>query len=405
MADFRCRLATATGEVLERDYSAADAGALRRDLERQDFLVLSVESRSTVAAAVSGMFRRRPRVPMREFLIFNQEFAALIKAGLPIVECLSLLLERRKNPVFRAALANVRDRVKAGESLSDAFAAHELFPPLYASNLASGERSGEIATVLARFVEYTQTVQGVKRKVVAALVYPAILLTLASFVTGVLLTYVLPKFEDFFRGFGAELPLITRVVMAISVGLRRYALLWVGIVVFGTLCFVIWKRTPAGRRGWERVTYRLPVVGPVAQQFVITRFARTLGTLVAGGIPLVSCLEIVARSIGTPLYTEAINGVAVKIREGAALWSSLDETRLVPDLMVEMVKVGESSGSLAQMLQYVADFTDQEIDTRLQRMVALIEPALLVTMALIVGSLLLSIYYPLLQAYARAQGL
>ncbi len=405
MPDFRCRLATATGEVLERDYSAADAATLRRDLERQDLLVLSVEARSTVAAAVAGIFKRRQRVPMREFLIFNQEFAALVKAGLPIVECLSLLLERRKNVVFREALANVRDRVKAGESLSDAFAAHDLFPPLYASNLASGERSGEIATVLGRFVQYTQTVQGVKRKVLAALVYPAILLTLASFVTGVLLTYVLPKFEDFFRGFGAELPLITRVVMAISVGLRNYALLWVALIIVAVGSFVVWKRTPVGRRGWERVTYRLPVVGAVVQQFVVTRFARTLGTLVAGGIPLVSCLEIVGRSIGTPMYTDATGDVATKVREGAALWSSLDETKLFPDLMVEMVKVGESSGSLAQMLEYVADFTDQEIDVRLQRMVALVEPALLVTMALIVGTLLLSIYYPLLQAYARAQGL
>jgi type IV pilus assembly protein PilC len=342
---------------------------------------------------------------MSDFLIFNQEFAALIRAGLPIVESISLLLERRKDPAFRSALDDVRNRVKSGESLSDAFAAQPVFPPLYASTLASGERSGEIATVLGRYVKYIQTIQSVRRKVVSALIYPAILTTMALCVTLVLLTYVLPKFEDFFLGFGAELPLITRVVLGASTGIRSYALIWIPSIAGSVLAFVLWRKTPAGRRTWERFVYRVPVFGRIVQEFVVTRFSRTLGTLVAGGIPLVTCLEIVSRSIGTPVYADATARVANKIREGGGLWNSLEESHLFPDLMVEMVKVGESSGSLAEMLEYVSDFTDQEIDNRLQRMIALVEPLLLVAMALVVGFLLLAIYYPLLQVYASSKGM
>ncbi len=402
MADFRCRLATSTGEVIERDFSANDANTLRRELERQEYLVLSVESRSGLVGALSGLVKRKKKVNMGEFLIFNQEFAALIRAGLPIVESLSLLIERRKNPVFRGALQDVRDRVKGGESLSDAFAAQTIFPALYASTMASGERSGEIATVLTRYIKYVQTLQGVRRKVTSALIYPAILISMASVVTLVLLTYVLPKFQDFFTGFGAELPAITRIVIGLSNVLRNYFLVWVAAVVGGTLLFVVWRRTAAGQRAWERVTYRLPLIGPVMQQFVVTRFSRTLGTLVAGGIPLVTCLEIIGRSIGTPLFADATARVGSRVREGGALWSSLEETHLFPDLMIEMTKVGESSGSLAEMQEYVSDFIDQEIDTKLQRLIALVEPLLLVAMALIVGTLLLSIYYPMLMAYSSA---
>lgn len=404
MADFRCRLATASGEILERDYSAPDAPSLRRDLERQDLLVLSIESRSPLAGAVTGLLRRRRHIPVADFLVFNQEFTALVRAGLPIVESLSLLLERRKNPVFRAALVDVRDRVRNGESLSDAFAAQPALPPLYASTLASGERSGEIATVLTRYIKYVTIIQNVRRKVLAALIYPAVLVVIATIITLVLLTWVLPRFQDFFAGFGTDLPLITQVVLAASNALRTYWLLWIGALAGAVLLFAVWRRTPGGRRAVERFSYRIPLVGRIRQEFVVSRFTRTLSTLIAGGIPVVSCLEIIARAIGTPLYEAATQHVAGRIREGAGLASSLEETGLFPDLALEMVRVGESSGSLAEMLEFVADFIDQEIETRLQRLMALVEPALLVFMALIVATLLLAIYYPMLQVYSAGGG-
>lgn len=403
MPTFRCRLATATGEIVERDYPAPDIPALRLDLERQDYLVLSISKRSSFAAAVGEVFRRRRKVRMGEFLFFNQEFVALIRAGLPIVESLTMLMERRKNPAFKAALADVRDRVKGGESLSDAFAAQGLFPALYASTLASGERSGEIATVLTRYIKYTKTIMGVRKKVIAALTYPAILISLAIVLILVLLTYVLPQFESFFSGFGSDLPLLTVGVIWISNLLSNYWYIWLGSILGLGLIVMVWKRTPAGQRVLEGLTYRLPMVGSIARKFVTTRFARTLGTLISGGIPMVTCLEIVSRALSTQIYGGAISGVALKIREGAALWSSLEDTNLFPDMMVEMVKVGESSGAVAEMLEHVADFTDEEIEHELQTMVSLVEPALLVFMAIVVALLLLSIYYPLLKIYSTAQ--
>lgn len=402
MPDFRCRLATASGQIVERDYSAPDADVLRRDLERQDYLVLSIQRRSSMALAASGLLQRRRKVKLRDFLIFNQEFAALVRAGLPIVEALGLLIERRKQPLFRAALEDVRDRVRAGESLSDAFEAQGVFPPLYASALASGERSGEIATVIGRYVAYAQTIYEVRKKVVSALTYPLILVGLSIGLAFLLLLYVLPRFEEFFEGFNTELPAITVAVLGLARFLQDYGLLVAAGFAATVVLFVVWRRTPVGRRASERALYRLPVVGPTAQKFVQTRFCRTLGTLVAGGIPLVTCLETLQRSIGSAVYEDAIRTVTNKIREGAALWQSLEETGLFSDMAIEMIKVGESSGSLPEMLAEIADFLDRELETDLQTMVSLFEPILLVTMALMVGSMLLAIYMPLLQIYSNA---
>jgi type IV pilus assembly protein PilC len=402
MAEFRCRLATPSGEVVERDFTAGDEVELRRELERQEFLVLGMQRRSALISAASDLFsRRRRKLNLNEFLYFNQEFAALVRAGLPIVESLGMLLERRKNLAFRSALEDIRDRIRSGESLSEAFGAHEMFPPLYASTLASGERSGEIATVLDRYVSYMKIITGVRSKVRAALTYPAVLVALSLGLVAMLLTYVLPKFEGLFRDFGAELPLITRSVLGLSTFIRDNWWLLLLSLVGAVVGLAVWRRTPAGRRMLERAMYRMPFAGSISSKFVVTRFARTLSTLIAGGIPLVTCLEIVSRAVGVGIFRDAISGVALKIREGAALWSAIEETRLFPDLLVEMVKVGESSGSLAEMLEHVADFTDQEIERDLQIMMSLIEPLLLIALALIVGFLLLAIYYPLLIIYAN----
>lgn len=403
MPEYRCRLATADGEVVSKDFVAADEETLRAELSSQDYLVLKIQRQSAALGALTDLFSRRAKLSMAEFMLFNQEFAALLKAGLPIIEALTLLLERRENPALREALEDVRDRVRTGESLAEAFAAQACIPPLYSSSLASGERSGEIDTVLNRYIQYSQTIANVKSKVVAAVTYPIILVAFSIGLMMLFLLYVLPKFQSFFDQLGSEMPFVTRAVVFVSDFLRGNWLILIVGISLAIFSIKVWQRTPGGKRAIEALIYKIPLVGGIAQRFVMTRFARTLGTLVQGGLPLVVCLEIVARAVETPIYRAGVEQVARKVRDGSPLWSTLDETGLFPGMMIEMVKVGESSGAVAEMLDHVANFTDGEIEHKLQRLIAIIEPLMLVFMAIIVGIMLLAIYYPMLVAYSNSE--
>jgi type IV pilus assembly protein PilC len=402
MPEFTCRVATPSGEVFDKVYTGADENALRRDLENQDLMILDVRRRNPVVHQLMRALRLQGGIASREFLFFNQELRALLHAGLPIVPSLDILLERRKNKVFRNSLIDVRDRVKGGEALSDAFAAQgDLYPPLYAASLASGERSGELASVIERYVAYLQKVISIRRKVVSALIYPAILVTLALALIALMVFFIIPKFNEFLVDFGAELPLITKIVVNTSTFAVSQWKVIVGVAVGGFLLLAWWGRTETGRYALDRLRLRLPLVGHVVSEYCQNRFTRTLGTLQAGGIPLVTSLELSARAVGNAVFEQHLLIVANKVREGEALWESLDKTGLFSDLTVQMVRVGESTGALDEMLKNASDFTDEEIDANLDRLMSMVEPMMLVFMALVVATMLLSIYYPLINAYSQ----
>lgn len=404
MPDFWCRIAYPTGEIVERNFAADNEAALRRELEEKDYLVLDLRRQNPILRAVVDAFRLKPRVSAREFLFFNQELRALFRAGLPVLTSLDVLLERRKNPAFKRALADVRDRVKGGESLSEAFTAQgDLFPPLYASSLASGERSGEIPSVLERYIRYQNNILSIRRKVTSALVYPAILLLLAVALICLMVFFIIPKFNTFLEEFGTELPLITKVLVdsAEFCHSNWQILLALAIVTVGGVS--VWQRSPAGRVMMDRVKMRLPMVGGIVHDYAQNRFTRTLGTLTAGGIPLVTSLELSARAVGNAVFETSLMRVAKRVREGHSLWETLDETHLLSDIAVEMIKVGESTGALPEMLENASDFTDEEVDYKLTRMVSLFEPLLIVFMAVVVGGMLLALYLPLLQTYSQAR--
>ncbi len=404
MAQFSCRVALPSGEIVERSFAAQDEAALRRELEDKDFLLLEMRQQNPLFQALGQILRIRPRVSAREFLFFNQELSALIRSGLPILPSLDILLERRKNQVFRRALADIRERVKSGEALSDAFSAQQdLFPRLYCASLASGERSGELPTVLARYIAYSRNVLAIRRKVVGALVYPAVLLFASACLIALMVFYIIPKFNEFLKDFGTNLPLITEILVGTALFCRNH---WIAIAaaVFGSVVGLgAWQRSEAGRASMDRIKLRLPLFGSIVHDYCQNRFTRTLGTLVAGGIPLVTSLDLSARAVGNAHFERELLTVATKVREGQALWESLEKTGLISDIAVEMIKVGESTGSLEEMLTNVSDFTDEEIDYRLSRVVTLVEPLMLVIMAFVVGAMLLAIYYPLLQAYSQSR--
>ena len=403
MPEFVARLGTPDGSILERSFTSESEKSLRAELAGQ-YLVLGVRKKQTVAALVPGMGTRRG-IKMKEFLLFNQELASLLKAGLPIVASLDILTERRKNPVFKQALLDVRDQVRGGMSLSEAFAAQgDLFPRIFCSTLASGERSGEIAAVLTRYIAYQKTVLSTRRKVVGALIYPAFLLLVSVGVIGILIAFVVPKFVDFYADMGADLPLITRVLIGLSTMMTTYSPLVLVALIGGLIGWRAWARTASGRLAIDRMKLRIPVVGGLLQGFAASRFVRTLGTLLAGGIPVVAALGIAARAVGNTLFERELLDVERKVREGGGLWQGLEDTRLFSDIAIEMTKVGESTGALSEMLVNVSDFYDEEIDNRLATLMALMEPVMLIGMGIVVAMMLLAMYLPLLRSYSLTGG-
>ena len=398
--EYRCRLGTPSGEVMEGVYVADSEARLRREFEEKGLYVLAIQQagRRALGGIHLPAVPQRRRVSSREFLVFNQELATLLKAGMPLVQSLDILRQRVAHPAFKVVLDDVYERVRSGSALSEAFEAHQsLFPGVYTASLLAGEKSGNLEQVLRRYVTYVKIVSSVKRKTVSALVYPAILVALSVVVVAVIVVKVVPEFGNFYAQFGKELPASTRFIVALSSFVTTYFALLVlaaiGLVVLGWW----WLKQPGQRRRIDRVVLRIPMIGPIAQKFSTSQGARTLATLLGGGIPLVNALEVTARSLSNQHMAAQLTSAAQQVREGRSLAATLQDSGSFPDVAIKMVEVGESTGALQEMLNSLADFYDEEIDTNLGRFVTIIEPALLVIMGLVIAGLLLSLYLPLFQ--------
>jgi type IV pilus assembly protein PilC len=393
--EFRCRLGTPAGEIVEGVYVAESEARLRREFEEKGLYVLAIQ-RAGRAALGSFKLPRRNRISTREFLVFNQELATLLKAGMPLVQSLDILRQRVSNPLLKSVLDDVYDRVRAGSSLSEAFEAQgSLFPGVYTASLLAGEKSGSLEQVIRRYVAYVKVISGVKRKTISALVYPAILLTLSCVVVGIIVLRVVPEFGAFYRQFDRELPLSTRIIVSFSNFAVAYffvVVLAVAAIVFG---FIAWLKKAGNRRRFDKWILGIPMLGAIAQRFATSQAARTLATLLGGGIPLVNAIDVSARSIGNQYMAQELTTAAQQVREGRALASAMASSGAFPDVAIKMVEVGESTGALQEMLNSLADFYDEEIDTNLGRFVTVIEPALLVIMGIVIAGLLLSLYLPL----------
>lgn len=403
--EYVCRVGTPEGQVREEVHRAHDARALRGELENRGFHVFEIRRKSLLARlGRGGLGRRRQRIPLSRFLIFNQELAALLHSGLPILQALSMMAERERDPLFREILGGVRDQVKTGKDLSEAFQLHgDLFPPLYAPTLKAGERTGELEQVLRRFIRYQELVLGARKRIVSALVYPCVLIGLSMLLIGVMTIYVVPKFTEFFEALDSELPLLTRVIVGFSTSLQRHWLLLLASVAGLVLLAMRWKRTSLGALAADRIKLRLPIVGGIFRQMAISEFCRSLSTLLAGGIPVVSALENSVGAIGNRWVRERIAPTVGRVRQGEALHSALEATGEAPEIAVDMIKIGESTGSLDEMLGSASDFLDQEVETRMQRLLTLLEPVMLVLMGVIVAILLISIYLPMFSLLGQMQ--
>ena len=407
--EFRCRLGTPGGEVIEGVYVADSEARLRREFEEKGLYVLAIQQagRRALAGVHLPALPHRNKVPSREFLVFNQELATLLKAGMPLVQSLDILRRRVTNPAFKRVVDDVYERVRAGSALSEAFEVHGgLFPGVYTASLLAGEKSGNLEQVLRRYVSYVKIVSNVKRKTISALVYPAILVLLSMAVVTIIVVKVVPEFSAFYNQFGKELPLSTRMIVAVSafVTAYYYLILACGIAVAVASGFYGWLKQPGQRRQLDRLILRLPMIGPIAQKFSTSQGSRTLATLLGGGIPLVNALDVTSRSLSNQYMASEMVSAAQQVREGRSLAAAMLDSGVYPDVAIKMIEVGESTGALQEMLNSLSDFYDEEIDTNLSRFITVVEPALLVIMGIVIAGLLLSLCMPLFNLSSALSG-
>jgi type IV pilus assembly protein PilC len=398
--EYVCKIGMPSGEVVERTFVAPDEPSLRAELEQKGYYLFSVRRGFVLKELGFG----RPKVPTDLLLVFCQELAALLKAGLPLVQSLEVMLERQRHPVFRHSLEAVRDRVKAGTALSEAFRAErDLYPPMLSASLVAGERSGNLEGVLRRLAQYLRLNLSLKKKAISASVYPLMLFGMMFVLVSILVLVVIPKFQDFYKDFNVELPLITRMLMSFSTTMANNAV-WIFLIVVGVLLAASsWLRREGSGVVLDRFLFRVPYLGSLMRMYATSQLARTLSALLSGGLPLVNAMEVAAASVGNRAMAAAVGAATPQIREGRSLTAALESTQVLDNLALEMIKVGEQTGALGDMLNAVADFFDEEIETRMAAVLALIEPVMLVCMAVIVAGMLLSFYLPLFEAISAIQ--
>jgi len=398
--EFVCRLGAPDGSVVIQRRLAVSSDALHRELEGEGFHVFSVAGARAALRLPFGS--RREKVRSQDFLLFNTQLQTLLRAGLPLAQSLELLSQQQANPHFKALLTKIHQQVTTGVALSDAFLSlGDTFPRLYANSLRAGERSGELEGVLGRFVEYQKLVEAVRKKIIAALTYPAVLTLMAVALVVLLMTYVLPSFQDFYIQFGSDLPLPTRIVLTLSGGARDHIVAIVIGVIATVMMMRYSSRTPRGRRFFDRWKLQVPLIGTLTHLFALSQFSRSLGVLLAGGTPMVPALETASTSVNNTHVSERFLACVPRVQEGQPLSDTLENTGLAPELSLAMIRVGESTGALPEMLNHTSEFFDEEIDFTLGRIVTLFEPAILVVMGLVVAGLLLAVYYPLLTLVTR----
>src|SRR5438552_18366759 len=394
MAEFIVKMADERGHTLQQVEHGYSEAEVRDRFLQQGYLVHWVKPRGMfVGGKVSLTPGRRLRTT--SFLIYNQQFLTLIKAGLPILTSLDLLIKRQRDAHLRALLENVRDRVKSGESLSEAFAAQHVFPKIYTTTLLAGDKSGNMEEVLSRYIAFQRLALTFKKKLAVSLVYPALLVSMVILMLIFLVTYVVPQFAKLFENLNAQLPAITVFMLAVGTNAQRYAPFVAVASVLLFLFFWRWKNTDSGAERIDAAVLKLPLLGGIWLKYQVANFSRMLSTLLTGGLPLVPSLETAGASMGS---RQILNSVAVatdRVREGQTLSKSLDERKIFPDLAVEMIEVGESTGALPAMLNSVAEFYEEDVQTALGAAMALIEPVILIVMAVVVGGILISLYLPI----------
>jgi len=392
MADFVLKYADGRGQIHQQVTAAGSEKELREKFSQQGFLIYSIKPRTVALRALGA---KRKGLNLEKFLIFNQQFVTLIRAGLPILKSLDLLAERLTDAKLGPYVKAVRDEVRNGTLLSEAFRQQGIFPKIYVTSVMAGEKSGSLTEVLDRYITYQRLSLAVKKKVLVSLMYPAVLIVLVILLMVFLVTYVVPTFATLYASMNAKLPTMTTALIAIGTTARTYIIVFAAALVGAIFLFRWWARKDSAREKIDRLKMKMPIFGGIWLKYQVAQLARILSTLLTGGIPLVQAMETAAESLGTPLLERAVAIAGKSVREGQPLSGSLRTSGLVPPLAVDMIEVGESTGALPTMLSSVAEFFEEDVNTRMQASLSLIEPAIMIVMGGFVAFVLISLYLPI----------
>ena len=390
MAEFVLKYADARGQVHQVSAVARNEAELRERYSRDGFLVYTV-----TAKGAAGSGSRGKKVDMEKFLILNQQFVTLIKAGLPILKALDLLADRLTDDKLRGPMSAVRDEVRTGTLLSSAFQSQNMFPPMYITTIMAGERAGSLAEVMDRYITYQKLALSVKKKLLTSLIYPALLFSLVLMLIVFLITFVVPKFAELYNTLNAELPTPTKILVAISTAASTYLLVGTLLLAAAGTAIYFWSRTATAQEQMDRAKMNFPLFGEIWTKFQVAQLARVLSTLLVGGIPLLQAIHTAGESVSSVLIRKALATASQLVREGQPLSLSLKKTGIFPELAVDMMEVGESTGALPTMLGSVAEFYEEDVQNKLQAVLSLIEPVIMIFMGSFVAFVLIALYLPI----------
>ncbi len=393
MAEFVLKYSDAQGQVHQQVENAVSEVELRDRYAQKGFLVYSIKPRGGAAGGIQQRFSRAKKLNLAQFLIFNQQFMTLIRAGLPIMKSLELLAGT--NPKLAEYIRRAHDDIKAGALLSDAFRAQEVFPSIYTTSIMAGEKSGSLVEVIDRYVTYQKLALAVRKKIIVSLIYPSILILLVIALIVFLITYVVPNFAELYASMQAELPPLTQALIFIGMATKNYLLAGVAVAALASFLFSMWIKGERAQKQMDRLKLHLPVFGAIWIKYQVAQFARVLSTLLVGGIPLLQALDTAGDSLGSRLLRSAIASAGKMVREGRPLSTGLEQTKVIPQLAIEMIEVGESTGALPAMLNSVAEFFEEDVNTRMQAALSLIEPLIMLIMGAFVAFVLVSLYLPI----------
>lgn len=394
MPEYALKYADARGEIREQVMEAGSEAEVRDRLSQQGYLVYSVKAKGGLAGLGGGLGGKK-KLDVEKFLIFNQQFVTLFRAGLPILKCLDLLGDRLTDSKLSPFVREIRDDVKRGSLLSEAFKRQQVFPAIYTTSIMAGEKSGALGEVLERYVNYQRLALAVRKKIMLSLLYPSVLVCLVILLVVFLVTFVVPRFASLYSTTNATLPVPTQILMAVGAAAEQY-IVFGSLGLFGAIVGLrFYLRTDAGQAMADRIKMRTPVLSEIWTKYQVAQLARLLSTLLTGGIPLVQGMETASQSVGSPLLRGALDKAQKMVKEGQPLSGALQSTGIVPPLAIDMIEVGESTGALPAMLNSVAEFYEDDVNTRMQATLSLIEPAIMIFMGVFVAFVLVSLYLPI----------